>query len=277
MKWKNKFEFPIQSSVTFLYCLSVMVSDYLQYLPWTDVPVSMHPCVSKTFSWGSLNVYGTCTLDRTSHAVEKWVHEMRRVGVSTSLPKVDIVLILVDKPIYIPEPGTASVLDREHLNSGLTITSPASSPLILIFRKADWEKVLIHELIHAYDIVPLSPEHLDRWLESKYYIVSRGKQIRATEAYTEALALYYIDPTTFRARKAEHYQRLKKILAFYTGKPWIENTHAFSYHVLKCVILYHFDRFYQALEAPMAHDKLPLYYDMLDSHLTPTLRQLTKA
>ena len=84
------------------------------------------------------------------------------------------------------------ILTSKNVNSGLTIHE-LNTFKIIIFRKEEMEKVIIHELIHALNIdIPFRKDfQLYENSIKCHFNVSKTNQINIFEAFTEALGVYY--------------------------------------------------------------------------------------
>lgn len=146
-------------------------------------------------------------------------------------------------------------LTKDHINSGLCYVNSKDGDLnIIIFRKDEFHKVLIHELIHLYHIVPFSKSVDDKW-----NMCYENIPINVNEALVELNALvinciivhnhFKID-SLYKLIIEEYWWCLHKIKLLlhhfgifsldelYQTHKWKESTHAFSYIVIK-TILFH--------------------------------------
>lgn len=137
-------------------------------------------------------------------------------------------------------------LGREHVNGGLCMGSDMG---VLVFRRQDAQKVLIHELVHLFDIdAPLrnlsdatemsavrSCAGLWTWTQRRAGHVP----VALAEAYTDALAcLAFCGGDVIRARTHAVAVAARVLHHFGWGRlPFRETTHAFSYYVVKAAIL----------------------------------------
>lgn len=136
---------------------------------------------------------------------------------------VEVVFVDIREPVRsLPETPGAPI-ESVHVNGGLTqFPSDAVTPVrILVYRREDAGKVLIHELIHAAGVVP------------HRIGVERG------EAVTETLACYLwaLWKRDDLAKTAEHLQTVAlRVVDHFRGTEWRESTHAFSYIVVRAAL-----------------------------------------
>lgn len=134
----------------------------------------------------------------------------------------------------------ADTISAEHVNGGMCM---GTSMGVLVFRRQDAEKVLVHELLHLYDVdTPLrglAPEvqaHISRPLPGMWGNVTLST-VSLAEAYTDAVAC-----TVFcglgRARPHALQAAARVLSHFGMGRrPFSETTHAFSYYIVKAAML----------------------------------------
>lgn len=147
--------------------------------------------------------------------------------------------------IYVPEylqgkkkvPSNHQVLGPIEVNSGFTY----DNNLIIVYRREESSKVLIHELIHAYkldaDVRVTTPDNVK---------INSSVEIRYAETYTELLSglIYitilnkHIDLPTKYAKLREHYiKQAEKILCVYSHDTLNQHTHVFEYIVAKAALV----------------------------------------
>lgn len=160
-------------------------------------------------------------------------------------------------------------VDQEHVNTAFTMACPVGlANSIYIFRKEEWFKVFIHETFHSLglDFAKMPEEETNRALLSIFNIKC---DYRFYEAYTETWATIIHSIFIAMESKGSVYPRLEyylqkermfslfqkgKLLNHYkfkyedlysdvsTGR-YRENTQAFSYFVLKSILLFHYNDF----------------------------------
>ena len=164
-------------------------------------------------------------------------------GINTSITTLVIILIPTNIKKKFPDFNANKVIvTSENCNNGLTTTFSDSRKEILIYRYEDLYKVLIHEMIHYFD--------LD--LKTNYNIVlpnlfntleDENKLINLNEAYVETLAvvLYHIykyDGITRLKMIKKHRIRSIRIMNALTNsnKTIHQKSHMFSYYICKAIL-----------------------------------------
>lgn len=123
---------------------------------------------------------------------------------------------------------------------------------VLVFRRQDAQKVLVHELLHLFEIDALL-RGLPRELEERvvrnrrglwsWRLPAEGSALALNEAYTDALACFiFCDGDLARAR-AHAVSKAARVLAHFRwgALPFQETTHAFAYYVVKAAMLVSLD------------------------------------
>ena len=144
------------------------------------------------------------------------------------------------------------IMDTKHVNGGFTYVNRNN---IFVIRKEDYDKVLIHELLHHNNFIhheEWKPENILRL--KKHFNIRHDCELLPNEAVIEVLACFI--NTVFYAiefgtdfeellRKEQAYSLTiaKKTLHFQNGKPWYERTNAFCYIILKTIMYLHIDKF----------------------------------
>lgn len=139
-----------------------------------------------------------------------------------------------------------SLITSEHVNGGISMGDTMG---VLVFRRQDAVKVMIHELLHMFEV----DKALQRLTDADEQHVIRARQglwqtrqgmlgtrVALSEAYTDAIACIMFSGSVLRARR--HAIHAAKVMLAYFGwgsMPFKESTHAFSYYVVKAAMLVH--------------------------------------
>lgn len=155
-------------------------------------------------------------------------------------------------------------IDQIHANTAFTLACPEASNYIYIFRKEEWFKVFIHESFHSLGLdFAKMPENLTN--QALFSIFSISCDVRFYEAYTEMWAevIYTLfdcltetsltnifkkmegrlnDERMFslfqKVKVLNHHKiRYRELVGGLKGK-YKESTPAFSYYVLKCILMF---------------------------------------
>jgi len=162
---------------------------------------------------------------RTTDAILTWLG---------AAPGFNIYVWFRDDPRYIKANQWPT---KAQVNGGWTIVG---TPNIVIYRSEEWERVLIHEMIHAmkWDW-KVGPSPAPCWKMNKTDKLNPHLFEAWTELYAEWLACAWYGRLWARQRKWQDFQATQ-LLARATHK-WEENTSVFAYYVLKAALAPHFE------------------------------------
>lgn len=193
-----------------------------------------------------------------------YIIALNRMG---HLPVLNITLYLTNLKKQFPKTSDL-ILNEDNVNSGVSIFNNEDR-MIVIYRKEELFKVLLHELIHYYGI----DFHNYGAVHDRYFIEKYGIQVSAPlknkrnplalfESYTESIACYgYIltrmllkgEPieqsniTAHVVKETKHYMmQASKVLKYSHLK---ENTHLFSYYIVKAAIYAKFNEFIKLINS----------------------------
>lgn len=177
------------------------------------------------------------------------------------------------------------VIGKSMINSAFTyvpntILTKSRLPEIVIYRKEELYKIMIHELIHFYsidfhvDINEIYTKSLQTLLSDNYKVVNGKNQpikINPKEAYTETIAIllniiFSTNPFTkknfdnnfrkellfsiYQIAKIFNYQNIKKSKIVFK-----QETFAFEYYYLKTKLLLNLDQLLEFINNPNYHRK----------------------
>jgi hypothetical protein len=127
--------------------------------------------------------------------------------------------------------------DRKTVNGGFAI--PKSNE-IFVYRKEEYNRVVIHETIHALGWDWQMPEKpLPCWGFDSTDVLSPHLFEAWTELYAEWLYCGFYNMSWAKQREWQEYQATQ-ILARVKGR-WTENTNVFAYYVLKAALAPHIE------------------------------------
>jgi len=157
-------------------------------------------------------------------------------------------------------------LSQNDVNTGVSQFGFDTTSSCIIYRKEEMLKTILHELIHCYNLDGSSIDSRDAVVEKKFGI-NNGKhgRIKATEATTDAIACLlriafqvldsqplglYDFQMSYKSAVQKGVRHIKQVAQRVTNymlrehkskiSPtiWIEETHVFSYYVLKSWIIH---------------------------------------
>lgn len=111
-----------------------------------------------------------------------WLHMLNVYSSKKCVKNITIYLYLTSLEKHLPETNI-SVLDQCNVNTAFTTTCPNNSEII-VFRKEEWFKVLIHETIHNFglDFSNMNNDNITKCILNIFQVNSR---VNAYEAYAE--------------------------------------------------------------------------------------------
>ena len=179
--------------------------------------------------------------------------------------------------------STTSELGPLNVNTGYTVSNE-----IVIYRKEELIKVLIHELTHYVGLDDISvPDAIEKQIQDHFNVtdsVYLREAITEFWACTMNIAYYTIldlklshekSKTTFKRRFVNHLIKETKFceeqahrvvhrIGYCEGKHHTEKTHVISYYVIKYIMLHHWNRYIILYKRP---DDKRAFLDQLISDL----------
>lgn len=149
------------------------------------------------------------------------------------------------------------------------------SPNVHIYRQEEWERVLIHETIHAMKwdwIMPQNP--LPCWGMNHDDHISPYLAEAWTELYAEWLWCGWFNKSWDKQRKWQDHQAIQ-ILAR-ASPTWKENTNIFAYYILKAALAPHTEFLWVFGNGKTPEEKNRVLCTMVKPHLE-RLRQHAKS
>jgi len=174
-------------------------------------------------------------------------------------------------------------LDEIHANTAFTFACPLTSNEIYVFRNEEWFKVLIHESFHCFglDFSRLPEEEIEKKMFSIFPVACDLRFYETyTEIWAEIINVIFVSVNSYPCRESKiDIHRLSKIIENHLYNEQIfslfqcskvlhhlglnyrelyetteravllrheryrENTHVFSYYILKCIIMFHYNDF----------------------------------
>lgn len=191
----------------------------------------------------------------------KWV-----ASIAGKSPDIEVWIFLCPHKKVLP--ASKKPLGRNEVNSGVSYLNN----WVQVFRREEVLKVLIHELLHYYDLDIKDATSLDNSLRLN------GKPLLINEAYNEVYALaahtlYYAktkgeDLDLCWKKEVEHSRAMyHKIIDYYGIKEWsdfttpkfVQHSNVFSYYILKYLLMENLNILMRPLK-----DKLGVIKDILN-------------
>ena len=154
---------------------------------------------------------------------------------------LDVTLYLWDGRKALPK-RKGQEIGTDHINTGVTSWAYDGSCRVLVYRREDLEKTIVHELLHCYGI--------GNWCNDDAIIIGlcrdkaadHGLQSRLlpTESVVDALAIYITSSMKgVPLGECVDLTRgvLSRILNHFGGKRWREKSNVFCYVALKIALL----------------------------------------
>lgn len=163
--------------------------------------------------------------------------------------KYDLLLFLIDYDKKLPIEGDIGV---ENVNSGATMHKGLDNiPLIKLYRKEEYHKVLIHEIVHTTEMENIYNEKDAQIFKKCGVYHTEINEILFGEAITEAIAQYInclicgksisdeVDHSLIQSAKVLQYYGINKIDQIINNKVKItQGTAVFEYYVLRGILIY---------------------------------------
>ena len=212
-----------------------------------------------------------------------WLFIANHFSNSACSPQITIYWYLTEQKKILPlEPVP---INRENVNTAFTLACPTSANVIYIYRMEEWFKVLIHESFHTFG---LDFANMDETISRReiFSIFNINCDLRLSETYTEFWAevinVLFVCVNQYNCNESMiHIHKLAKnienkmqnerlfsifqmckVLKHYkinyidlykpsTVSKYEEKSNVFSYYILKCIILFHYNEF---IEWCMTHN-----------------------
>jgi hypothetical protein len=181
---------------------------------------------------------------------------LRLMNIPLNKKRSRVNLIVFDTQIRKVLPETGKSIEAVHVNSGYCYPMSQENEVnIVIYRRQEFCKVLVHELIHLFNIVPHS-ESLQTYYGHKFSSVKTTLNVNEAFVEFEALLIHckvlaHKNDKDLQTTLEEEYsfsaKEVKKILKQQSTDihrilddsfEWKENTNAFAYFVLKHILLH---------------------------------------
>jgi hypothetical protein len=120
--------------------------------------------------------------DKYVDSIVMWLFILNKYASTFCAKKLDIYLYFTSLSKYLPT-VESRVLDETHANTAFTTTCPRESEIV-IFRKEEWFKVLIHETFHNFGL-DFSGMNTDKCTTDMLNIFPVDSDVNLYESYAE--------------------------------------------------------------------------------------------
>jgi hypothetical protein len=221
-------------------------------------------------------------LDKMIYRIYIWLYICNHFASPICSPDISIYIYMTNHKKLLPEIDYKP-LDEIHANTAFTFACPLDSNEIYIFRNEEWFKVLIHESFHCFglDFARLPEEEAEKKMFSIFPVACNLRFYETyTEIWAEIINVIFISVNSYScSENTINIHRLSKIIENHLYNEQIfslfqcskvlhhlglkyrdlyetteratqlrhqryrENTHVFSYYILKCIIMFHYNDF----------------------------------
>ena len=233
--------------------------DYLNYKFASKYLQQCNNYFHVTYKNGEINMFITLRGNLTKQMRMQLCKNVYRVYLLTNIYKIsntgssifNYYIIMNPQKRFLPTKKD-ELIDVENINGGFTYISEND---IYIIRKEDYNKVIIHELLHHNKFI-----HKTDWKEDNirrlktHFNISASMLLIPNEAIIETYAcvlntIFFSIETGSSLKEnlkkdQEHSITLaKKILDKQNGEKWVEKTHSYCYIVFKTILYVYFNKF----------------------------------
>ena len=203
------------------------------------------------------------TKDTHSQSINRTASEVDRILSWLGAPqKFTVNLWLIDKPRSIDAHEWPS---RTSVNGGWT---QQESNEVFIYRKEEWDRVLIHEMIHALGWdwqMPTNP--LPCWKFKDTDVLYPHLFEAWTELYAEWLWCGWKNISWKAQRKWQDEQAIQILARRNIRNEWKEDTNVFAYYVLKAALAPHMEFLWVFRNGTNTEEKLYVLCELIQPHM----------
>jgi hypothetical protein len=156
-------------------------------------------------------------------SIVMWLYILNKYASKFCAKQLDIYLYFTSLSKYLPSTD-ANVLDENHANTAFTTTCPRESEIV-IFRKEEWFKVLIHETFHNFGL-DFSGMNTDKCTSDMLNIFPVASEVNLYESYAEFWA-EIINALFCSFFKLKNKNNVEEFLAYSEYFINLERTHSF--------------------------------------------------
>lgn len=210
-----------------------------------------------------------------------WLHIVLNHATRDCSKDIIMYIYLSEKNKFLPSKET-DILDVINVNTAYTYCcgSPKTKNEIVIFRKEEWLKTLMHETLHAFGLdfcsldneniaeiiknifpiksdINLNESYCEFWAETfnlliiAFFSLKEDHNIKTYITHVKQLIMYEKTFSIVQAIKILDYMNLDYkdlykndyICEFKRNFFYNENTNVFSYYIIKCIIMFNLEDF----------------------------------
>lgn len=226
--------------------------------------------------------------DKYFYYILDWLNFILPYADKSCIKTLHINIFLTPFKKLLPE--KSEIIGPYHVNSGSTTSCTISNSTILIWRKEEWFKVLMHESFHYFKL-DFSHSHDSSFMKNLFNIDS---DFLMNEAYCETWATilhtifyaFYNNETIWNLLQKERMHAIEQTIHIlqhmdltyddiispqYTNK-YKEHTNVFCYYIAKMILLFHINQFIKWCPIDKyLNCKKPLYLFFKKYYNNPTL------
>ena len=156
-------------------------------------------------------------------SIVMWLYILHKYASTFCAKKLDIYLYFTSLSKYLPS-SDSRVLDENHANTAFTTTCPRESEIV-IFRKEEWFKVLIHETFHNFGL-DFSGMNTDKCTTDMLNIFPVDSEVNLYESYAEFWAgiMNALFCSFFKLKNKNNVDEFLEHSAYFIN---LERTHSF--------------------------------------------------
>jgi hypothetical protein len=208
------------------------------------------------------------------HAVLSWLQYLDSIAQTKCSQQLNVYLLMTPAEKHLPA-SRFQPLDKEHVNTAFTMSCQPNNEIV-VFRREEWFKVFVHETMHAFgldfssapssqqsvcndlihknipgthpvDDLRLNESYCEMWAElTEIMVRAKGKKTEFTQIWKAEVefSLFQATKVLWQSGHRSFREYLEPNDKGDNGKEtYRENTHAFTYYVLRSALLFHIDEF----------------------------------
>jgi hypothetical protein len=252
-------------------------------------------------------IYSTSEIRKMLQRIFIWLVIVDQSATSPPCnPVLHIYFYFTDMKKQLPN-DPKDIIDEHHANTAFTYacSSIHDKSVIYIYRKEEWFRAFIHETFHHFgmDFIRLNQSETIQRIQETFHL-SHIPDLRVYETYCEMWAeiiqtffyAYFYNPirkknstrkrtnpmsivykwlkyerlfSLFQCTKLLRFHHLDYFSLFTKGDIYKEETQAFCYYILKCILMVHMDSFLEfcnGIQFTLTQENLQKYTELIISN-----------